>query len=334
MSKSMVLRVCRADMSSFNGFIWPTAGHVVAPDWKATQECGNGLHGWFEGQGYAGCSDYHSKADAKYLVLEVETDSIVHLEGKCKFPEADVVFVGNRSEAMTYIWKSYPQLRAMPLLFANRTAGENGIATAGDYGTATADYGTATAGDYGTATAGNCGTTTVGKCGTATAGDYGTATAGDYGTATAGNRGTARVSNYGTATAGDYGTATAGNRGTATAGDDSTATAGNSGTATAGKRGTATAGNRGTARAGENGIATAGENGTATAGDYGTATAGDYGIATAGNGGTATAGVEGVIQIHYFNDKVRFVTGYIGEKGLSPNVKYKLDANHNFVEVT
>jgi hypothetical protein len=223
MSKSMVLRVCRADMSSHNGFIWPTAGHVVAPDWKATKKWGNGLHGWFEGQGYAGCSDYHSEADAKYLVLEVETDSIVHLEGKCKFPEADVVFVGNRSEVMTYIAEFYPQLRAMPLLFANRTAG-----------------------------------------------DYGTATAGDYGIATAG----------------------------------------------------------------KNGTATAGENGTATAGDYGTATAGENGTATAGYRGTATAGVEGVIQIHYFNGRVRFVTGYIGEQGLAPNVKYKLDINHNFVEVT
>ena len=229
MNKSIVLRVCRSDMTSHKGFIWPTKGRVVAPDWEATQECGHGLHGWFEAQGDASCSNYLNEPDAKYLVLEVETDSIIHLDGKCKFPEADVVFVGSRNEAIAYIEETYPYLRAMPLLFANRTVGDNNVVATGDYGTATA-------------------------------GRYGTATAGKYGTATAGY------------------------------------------------------------------------NGTATAGFRGTATAGYNGTATAGYNGTATAGIGGIIQIHYFNDRDRIAIGYIGEKGLKPNVKYKLDANHNFVE--
>ena len=129
------------------------------------------------------------------------------------------------------------------------------------------------------------------------------------------------------ATAGDYGTAAAGYRGTATAGYGGTATAGNRGTATAGYVGTATAGDYGTA--------TAGDYGTATAGDYGTATAGNRGTATAGDYGTATAAYRGTITIKWRDAKAcrsRLAVGYIGENGLKPNVKYKLDDNGNFIE--
>ena len=309
MNKSIVLRICKADMTTYNGFIWPTKGYVEAPDWEATQECGNGLHGWFEAQGDASYSNYLNEPDAKYLVLKVKTDSIIHLDGKCKFPRAKVCFVGNRNEAIAYIEETYPYLRAMPLLFANRTAGDSG-------GVATGDCGTATAGDFGIAIAGNYGTVKVGYYGTAKAGYNGTATAGKYGTATAGTYGTATADFRGTATVGDFGTATAGFRGTATAGDRGTATVGEYGTATAGKRGTATVG----------------DYGTATVGDCGTAIAGDFGIAIAGIRGTVKVGSSGIIQIHYFTDRARIAIGYIGEKGLKPNVKYKLDANHNFVE--
>lgn len=46
MSKSvLVLRACKADMSSYNDFVWPTIGPVKCPDWEPTDECGNGLHG-------------------------------------------------------------------------------------------------------------------------------------------------------------------------------------------------------------------------------------------------------------------------------------------------
>ena len=229
LNTSMVLRICKADMTSYNGFIWPEKGHVEAPDWDDTEECGHGLHGWFEAQGDASYSNCLNEPDAKYLVLKVKTDSIIHLDGKCKFPEADVIFVGSRDEAIAYIEETYPYLRTMPLLFANRTVGDSGVVATGD-----------------------CGTAIAGTGGTAIAGEFGTATVGNYGTATAGFRG------------------------------------------------------------------------TAIAGDCGTATAGKF--------GTATAGIGGIIQIHYFNDRDRIATGYIGENGLKPNVKYTLDANHNFVE--
>ena len=40
----LVLRVCAPDMTSRNGFTWPTSGPVSAPDWIPEPECGHGLH--------------------------------------------------------------------------------------------------------------------------------------------------------------------------------------------------------------------------------------------------------------------------------------------------
>jgi hypothetical protein len=245
--KAYILRTCNADLTSYGGFQWAASGIVSAPDWKATKDCGNGLHGFLNGEGDGGLASF--EPDAKWLVAEIE--EWIDLRGKVKFPRANVVHCGDRLSACQFLVDA-------------------GISGAIVGGTATAgDSGTATAGDRGTATAGDSGTATAGYSGTATAGDRGTATAGDSGTATAGVGGTATAGDSGTATAGVGGTATAGDRGTATAGVGGTATAGDSGTATAGDGGTATAGDRGTATAGVGGTATAGDRGTATAGDSG-----------------------------------------------------------------
>ena len=266
MKKNYMLKTVKYDMTSHGGFRWKKRGLVVCPDWNPIDDCGNGLHGALNGEGDGSLFGWSD--DSVWIVAEVDIDTGVDLDGKWKFPEANVIYAGNRKSATDLIYKLCGMVECI-----------GGTATDGDYGTAKA-------GDYGTATAGN----------------YGTATAGDGGIATASYRGTATASYRGTATAGDYGTAKAGNYGTATAGNYGTATAGNFG--------------------------------TATAGDRGTATAGDYGTATAGNYGTATAGCSGIINIAYYSDNRRRIkTGYVGEDGLKPDVKYKLDVNHNFVEV-
>lgn len=200
---SLVLRTCRADMTSSNGFVWPQAGGIAqAPDWNDLPECGQGLHGWLYGHGDYRCSNYRNST-AKWLVVEVESDSIVMLKGKCKFARGKVLFVGSKKDATDYLRTHEPRAREGAVIGAQIIAGDHEIATVGDYGTATAGYmGTATAGDYGTATAGYMGTATAGGGGTATVGDYGMATAGDYGRATAGDEGTATVGDEGTATAG------------------------------------------------------------------------------------------------------------------------------------
>jgi hypothetical protein len=112
---------------------------------------------------------------------------------------------------------------------------------------------------------------------------------------------------------------------------------GDYGVAVVGYRGTATA------TAGDRGIATAGNGGTASAGDRGTASAGYRGTASAGNGGTASAGIHGTVSASdqgrlsllwwdHTNYRYREEIAYVGENGIEPNVKYKLDNQHNFVE--
>ena len=177
-----------------NGFLWPVKGKCVASDWKPTQECGNGLHGWKWGEGDAGLRV--TEPGAKWLVLSVLESEIIDLSGKVKFPECEVVFVGEMAESVSIIQAHEPA--GNKCIFGTATAGYRGTATAGYGGTATAGYGgTATAGDRGTATAGYGGTATAGYGGTATAGDGGTATAGYGGTATAGYGGTATAGSEG-----------------------------------------------------------------------------------------------------------------------------------------
>jgi len=191
---ALILRTCNKDMTAYGGFVWPKSGSVEALDWKPTKKCGKGLHGLAKGEGNAELLSWDEYS--VWVVAEVKEDELIYLDGKVKFPRANVIYSGDLKTASDLIVRCHPG-SACAGLFS--TAGSYGTATAGNRGTATAgDRGTATAGDRGTATAGNRGTATAGSYGTATAGDSGTATAGDYGTATAGH--------YGTATAGDYGT--------------------------------------------------------------------------------------------------------------------------------
>ena len=185
-----VLRTCNADLTSYNGFRWPASGRVTAPDWKPTNDCGNGLHGLLWGEGHGG--HLSPDADARWLVIGVAEDSLIDLIGKVKFPKGEVVFCGDREDAIADII----QRGADPskVCYNRVHAGHYGTATAGPGGTATAgDHSTATAGHHSTATAGHYGTATAGDFGTATAGECGTATAGYRGTATAGKGGEIRI---------------------------------------------------------------------------------------------------------------------------------------------
>jgi hypothetical protein len=157
-------------MSSQNGFVWPQVGEIAeAPDWIANSKCGNGLHGWLYGQGDHSCSSYLDST-SKWLVVEVDSDSIVMLGGKCKFHRGKVVFVGAKKDATDYLIANEPRALNVEVIGACLTVGDEKSVTVGALGTATA-----------------------GALGTATAGDSGTATAGDSGTATAGDRGEIQI---------------------------------------------------------------------------------------------------------------------------------------------
>ena len=172
-TESLVLRCCRADMTSYGGFVWKKKGVVKAPDWKKNRDCGNGLRGWLSGQGHYDA--WSASSDDLWMVVAVKTKDIIDLNGKVKFPAARVLYVGKREIATGLIVAHCPASKVI-----------YGTVTAGDYGTATAGYG-------GTATAGYGGTATAGEGGTATAGNYGTVTAGEGGTVTAGEGGILQI---------------------------------------------------------------------------------------------------------------------------------------------
>jgi hypothetical protein len=180
---ALVLRCCREDMSSQNGFVWPdVGGEAICPDWKNNSECGNGLHGWLYGQGDHNTSSYWDDPKAKWLVVEVEKSGIFMLGGKCKFERGFVRFVGSKSEAAAYIIEHEPHAMGVAVIGAAFSVCDKQSVIVGALGNATAGaLGTATAGALGTATAGYRGNATAGYRGTATAGDSGTATAGALG---------------------------------------------------------------------------------------------------------------------------------------------------------
>jgi hypothetical protein len=188
----LVLRTCNAYMIAYNGFQWPESGHVSAPDWDPKPECGHGLHGLLHG-----CGEYSylsGEADAKWLVVKVPKNTCVDIDGKVKFPEGEVIFVGSKDDAIKMIADAYP---SEPVLYARRIVGDKGVAVSGDYGTSTSGYfGTSTSGHGGTSISGDYGTSTSGYGGTSASGDSGTSTSGNYGTSTSGIRGTLVIKWY------------------------------------------------------------------------------------------------------------------------------------------
>lgn len=216
----LVLRTCSRDLTSYNGFVWPESGYVECSDWNPEPICGGGLHGLLRGEGEGGL------LNAFGLWQVVEINEWVGLGGKVKFPRGNVIFTGEKEEALKLIKERYPSAAVV----FDVSTGNRGSAISGDFGTSIAGHrGSAISGGYGIAAAGDCGTAAAGHKGSATAGDNGTATAGYKGTATAGYKGAATAGDYGVATAGDYGAATAGDYGVATTGYNGSATAGESG---------------------------------------------------------------------------------------------------------
>ena len=149
---SLVLRCCNPDMSSQNGFVWPSeiGAVAIAPDWKPTQKCGNGLHGWLYGQGDHNTSNYIGDPDAKWLVVEVVSSEIIMLGGKCKFPQGIVRFVGDKTAAAAYMIENEQKAQNVAVIGASISVGDKQTAMVGAFGTSTSGYrGTSTSGEKG-----------------------------------------------------------------------------------------------------------------------------------------------------------------------------------------
>jgi len=240
MNKTYILKSVNEYLTAYNGFKWQM-GIVEAPDFKPTNECGHGLHGFLLGEGDGNLANWDVKA--KWIVAEVDKDDVIDLEGKVKFPKCKVIFIGDRKEATDLIISK----GGKAVIGSFVTSGDMGTSTSGDSGTSTSGYsGTSTSGDSGTSTSGYSGTSTSGDKGTSNSGDYGTSNSGDYGTSTSGDNGTSTSGYRGTSTSGYSGTSTSGDKGTSNSGDYGTSNSGYKGTSNSGYSGTSTSGYRGT----------------------------------------------------------------------------------------
>ena len=208
-TESLVLRACRADLTSRNGFSWKNK-HVKAPDWSSAPQCGSGLHGWLNGQGDPDM--WGHRDDDKWLILAVKTSTVVDLGGKVKFPASRTLYVGSKVETASLLASILP---GVPVVFANLTGGECSTLTGGDYSILTGGYdstltgghrSTLTGGNGSTLTGGNGSTLTGGECSTLTGGDRSTLTGGDRSTLTGGYDSTLTGGYDSTLTGGKYST--------------------------------------------------------------------------------------------------------------------------------
>jgi hypothetical protein len=292
---ALVLRTCRADMSSRSGFIWPGAGETAtAPDWQPTNECGHGLHGWLYGQGDHSAS-YYTDQTAKWLVVEVDLASVVMLGGKCKFKTCVVRFVGSQKDATDYILANEPQCANVAVIGAILEVGDS-------------------------------------QCGQV--GALGTLTGGHDSTLTGGNRSTLTGGHDSTLTGGHDSTLTGGNRSTLTGGNRSTLTGGDGSTLTGGHDSTLTGGDGSTLTGGDGSTLTGGYGSTLTGGDGSTLTGGDGSTLTGGDGSTLTGGDGSTLIIKYWDgERYRAKLAEVGENGILPNVAYKLNDKREFEKV-
>lgn len=101
----LVLKAVEHDMRSSwkSSFKYPKKGMVEAPDWKPTNVCGNGLHGFLWGEGI--CSFALDIPNPTWLVIKVLRNEIISLNNglKVKFPKGEVVFCGNLKDAAALI---------------------------------------------------------------------------------------------------------------------------------------------------------------------------------------------------------------------------------------
>lgn len=83
-AKTYLLSTCTAALTDDGGRLWPELGSVCAPDWRADNEFGNGLLGLLMGEGDGFLLDWSESA--QWLVVEVDADTVVWLDGAVKVP--------------------------------------------------------------------------------------------------------------------------------------------------------------------------------------------------------------------------------------------------------
>ena len=206
-----VLKLLDKDYQAKNNFQYPqeVGAKISCPDWLPTQDCGNGLHGFLNGEGNLSSTDYRAKA----MILDVK--DYIDLDGKIKFEFATVVAFGEVFEITAKLRGLVGNNKVINLLNLSSTQTEFWIA---------GSESTLSAGDYSTLKSGHRSVLS--------AGDRSTLSAGNYSTLTAGYKSTLKSGHRSVLTAGDKSTLSAGNWSTLSAGDGSTLSAGNESTMT------------------------------------------------------------------------------------------------------
>jgi hypothetical protein len=95
----LILRKCKKDGSSRNGFVYgKTRDTVTAPDWDPTPKCGKGLHGLKQGIG-----DWDLLVGDDWLIIEADENDVVDIdEQKCKFRTGKIVYRGDKEGLHKY----------------------------------------------------------------------------------------------------------------------------------------------------------------------------------------------------------------------------------------
>jgi len=165
-------------------------------------------------------------------------------------------------------------------------------------------------------------------------GNYSTVTGAYKSTVTGGNYSTVTGGNYSTVTGGYNSTVTGGYNSTVTGGFNSTVTGGYNSTVTGGFNSTVTGGFKSTVTGGNYSTVTGGHNSTVTGGHESTVTGADYSTVTGGYKSTVTGGQHSLLSVFWkdiTSGRRRVSVAYVGEDGIEPNVKYKLDDSGKFM---
>ena len=292
-------------------FLWPDlVGAIVqSTAWDPNPVCGDGLHGLINGDGNHGllCDD----ADAVWYAFEsvdqngnpsdAEAVTIDYEKGKCH--RAIIRAIGSKKTATAWLMAQ----GCTYVHYAVKVATDN--------------HDTATAGDWGVAVTER----------------YGIAEAQNQGIAISDERGKSATRNWGIAISADYGTATGDIGSIAIAGYHSMATTRECGIAITGAHGTAVAGSQGIAKTSNEGLAVVdGSDGTALAGIKGVASVGENGIAAASEEGIVIGGEGSVLILDGAISMVPFkrqkYVAIVGQDGIKPNTRYRLNGMNQFVE--
>ena len=195
-----IVKCVNYDMTSYNGFVWPTSGPVCPDKWSRETDCNSGgLFGWPWGVGIADGKNL----GGKWLIFRAKPENIIFV-GPCKVkavPSEDgelpeVVFCGEMADAMKFTMAGRVKWVQHNSSGSASATGDRGSASATGYSgsaSATGSSGSASAtGSSGSASA-------TGDRGSASATGYrGSASAtGDRGSASAtGDRGSASATGY------------------------------------------------------------------------------------------------------------------------------------------